>query len=62
MSYLLEILGQGLLGQLSAAFCNLLRDDGVAATSELETLAQSEPKVVAHHRRFGVRMLHDAQA
>jgi tetratricopeptide (TPR) repeat protein len=57
MSYLLEILGRGLLAELSAAFRDVIADDGHFSTAELRTAYQrttgtSDPAV-----RFGARCL-----
>ena len=43
MSYLLEILGRGLLAELAAAFRDLLRDDGRYSTQELEAKVARQP-------------------
>lgn len=61
MSYLLEILGRGLLSELAAAFRDLLRDDGRLATHELEAHTRSEPENIEWHRRLAVRSLADRQ-
>src|SRR3990170_6262458 len=61
MSYLLEMLGRGLLAELAAAFRGLLYDDGLVPTKELETAVEREPQSQAHHRRLAVRMLADRQ-
>src|SRR3990172_407901 len=61
MSYLLEILGRGLLAELAAAFRGLLHDDGQASTKDLEAAVQRDPTSVACHRRLAVRMLADRQ-
>ncbi len=64
MSYLLEILGRGLLTELSGAFGSLIEDDGHFGTHELEAAVAREPDDPGHHRRLGVRMLslQDARA
>ena len=41
MSYLLEILGRGLLAELSAAFRDLLQDDGRYSIAELRSAFQN---------------------
>jgi len=61
MSSLLEILGRGLLSELSAAFRELLRDDGRRATKELEADAARDPENIDFTRSLAVRMLADRQ-
>jgi tetratricopeptide (TPR) repeat protein len=60
MSYLLELLGRGLLGELSAAFRDgILRDDGHHSTEELRRLIEREPYVLENRRRLGARLMAD---
>ncbi len=59
MSYLLEILGRGLLAELAAAFRDLLRDDGHFSTQELESYVEREPECVKHRRQLAIRLLAD---
>ncbi|MBU0717100.1 MAG: tetratricopeptide repeat protein, partial [Planctomycetes bacterium] len=61
MSYLLEIMGRGLLAELSAAFRDLLYDDQDCATAELIAHADQEPEDAVHHQRLGIRMLANHQ-
>ena len=61
MSYLLEILGRGLLSELAAAFRSLLYDDGLASAKDLEAAVEGDPEGAEHHRRLAVRMLADRQ-
>ena len=61
MSYLLEILGRGLLAELAAAFRGLLYDDGLVSTKDLEFAVQQDPDSATHHRRLALRMLADRQ-
>ena len=46
MSYLLEILGHGLLAELSAAFSDLLHDDGHFSTAELRQAVERNPHTI----------------
>ncbi len=57
MSYLLEILGRGLLAELSAAFRDLLRDDDPAPAAELLARIEREPGCAAHRRQLGIQTL-----
>ena len=57
MSYLLEILGRGLLAELSAAFTDLLRDDGHFSTAELRAAYESESDCAEPALRYGTRCL-----
>ncbi|MCH8914167.1 MAG: hypothetical protein IIA33_11440, partial [Planctomycetes bacterium] len=59
MSYLLEILGRGLLAQLAAAFRDLLHDDEDLDTQEIEARAEGEPDCPGHRRQLAIRMLAD---
>ena len=61
MSYLLEILGRGLLAELAAAFRGLLYDDGLVATKDLESAVEQDADSANHHRRLALRMLADRQ-
>ncbi|MCH7596197.1 MAG: tetratricopeptide repeat protein [Planctomycetes bacterium] len=58
MSYLLEILGRGLLADLKAAFRDLLRDDTERSTTELEEEAVKSPE---SKRRWAIRLLEEKQ-
>ncbi|MGD2108280.1 MAG: tetratricopeptide repeat protein [Phycisphaerae bacterium] len=57
MSYLLEILGRGLLAELGAAFRNLLVDDESRPTSELERRVADDPSDPESQRRLAIRYL-----
>ena len=57
MSYLLEILGRGLLAELSAAFRDVLHDDGHFSTEELRTARQRRPDDPEPCVRLGQRHL-----
>jgi len=59
MSYLLEILGRGLLAELSAAFRSLLSDEADVATSELLDACRESPDDPWVHGRLGARRLAD---
>ena len=59
MSYLLEIVGRGLLAELSAAFRGTFVDDGVIETATLKQLAKLHPTDIHHLNRFGVRLLRE---
>ena len=61
MSYLLEVLGRGLLAELAAAFRDLLRDDGHFSTQELEGYVEREPDSLEYRRKLAVRLLADGQ-
>ena len=61
MSYLLEVLGRGLLAELGAAFTQCLRDDGHCSTNELEWCAAEEPEKIEHHRRLALHLLAEKQ-
>ena len=57
MSYLLEVLGRGLLAELAAAFRDLLSDDGQLETKDLEHNVESDPCSLEWQRQLAVRML-----
>ncbi len=57
MSYLLEILGHGLLAELSAAFCDLLHDDGHFSTAELRQAVERNPQAAKPHIALAARCL-----
>jgi tetratricopeptide (TPR) repeat protein len=57
MSYLLEILGRGLLAELAAAFRPFLRDDGRYSTAELREACREHGDDPATHTRLGTRHL-----
>ena len=59
MSYLLEILGRGLLAELAAAFRGMLRDDGHYSTAELEQAVAGSPDDGSACRRLAIRRLAD---
>jgi tetratricopeptide (TPR) repeat protein len=59
MSYLLEILGRGLLAELPAAFRQLLQDDGQHSTAELLAACQEDDNDLFACTRLGVRYLAD---
>lgn len=61
MSYLLEVLGRGLLAELAGAFHELLSDNDKIATRELEHAVNCEPYNIDHHRRLALRSLRDRQ-
>ena len=61
MSYLLEILGRGLLAELSAAFRDVLHDDGHYATRELVAFVERDPDDLQARLRLALRMLGDRQ-
>ena len=61
MSYLLEILGRGLLGELAAAFRSVLADDCRLSTAEIEIHVAQEPRNPTHHRQLGLRLQMDHQ-
>jgi len=61
MSYLLEILGRGLLAELAAAFRDLLADDHQTTTTALRANAHDHPGSAAAHRDLAVRLLHEQQ-
>ncbi len=61
MSYLLEILGRGLLAELAAAFRKTLRDDAQFSTHVLEARVESNPSDLGHHRALGIRYLTESQ-
>jgi len=57
MSSLLEILGRGLLTELSTAFRVPLREDADLPTPQLQRLVQQDPHCPEQHRRLGLRLL-----
>ena len=59
MAYLLEILGRGLLAELSAAFCDRLADDSESDTRALESLTHKRPHSAEVNFRCGVRALRE---
>lgn len=59
MAYLLEILGRGLLAELSAAFRDRLADDSESDTRTLESLIQKRPNSAEVNFRCGVRALRE---
>ena len=61
MSYLLEILGRGLLSELGAAFRTLLHDEDALSISQLETCVEQNPDDIESHRKLGIRLLADQQ-
>ncbi|MBI1826621.1 MAG: tetratricopeptide repeat protein [Planctomycetes bacterium] len=61
MSYLLEILGRGLLSELGSAFRGFLADDDSISTRELEQVAAEDSANPENQRRLGIRALRDRQ-
>ena len=59
MSYLLEILGRGLLAELPAAFRQLLADETGLATGELLDACRDDPVNPSSHTRLAARYLAD---
>jgi len=59
MSNLLEILGRGLLSELSAAFRGLLADPVGVTTEVLQSAATSHDATPDDRRRLAVRLLHE---
>ncbi len=57
MSYLLEILGRGLLAELASAFRDVLPDDPHHSDAELRDAATANPGDAALATRYGVRCL-----
>ncbi|MCH7813012.1 MAG: tetratricopeptide repeat protein, partial [Planctomycetes bacterium] len=57
MSYLLEILGHGLLAELSAAFSDLLHDDGHFSTAELQQAIDRNPQAAEPYIALAARCL-----
>lgn len=57
MAYLLEILGRGLLAELSAAFRDRLSDDAEPDTHRLDAYARQHPESAEAAFRCGVRAL-----
>ena len=57
MAYLLEILGRGLLAELSAAFRDRLADDAEPDTKRLDEYARKHPQSTEAGFRCGVRAL-----
>ena len=57
MSYLLEILGRGLLAELAAAFRALLSDQPEVTTDELREHIRKDPACVEARRALGLRLL-----
>ena len=57
MSYLLEILGRGLLAELSCAFRDLLHDDGHFSTDELRSACARDPDSPEPAIKLGTRCL-----
>lgn len=62
MSYLLEIVGRGLLADLAAAFRDRLIDQADLPTEGLQRLVDSHPDKSEHHVRLGVRALTEGRA
>ncbi|RME36457.1 MAG: tetratricopeptide repeat protein [Planctomycetota bacterium] len=60
MSYLLEILGRGLLAELAAAFRDTLVDDGLP-TATLERAVRDHPQDTERLCRLGIRRLREQQ-
>ena len=61
MSYLLEILGRGLLAELGAAFREFLDEPDTTSLLELEARASRDPSSCDAHHRLGVRLLKERQ-
>lgn len=61
MSYLLEILGRGLLSELAAAFRDVLADDAPVPTSVLRATARRHPGRSGAQRTLGIRLLREQQ-
>jgi len=59
MGYLLEILGRGLLAELSAAFRDRLADEAEPDTHQLEQVSRNQPGSAEANFRCGVRALHE---
>ena len=57
MSYLLEVLGRGLLGSLNGAFRLIKEDDEDVPTSELIDEALKRPNAIEPGMALGIRML-----
>ncbi len=61
MSYLLEILGRGLLVDMMSAFRDALLDEDPRSTPELERAVLDNPEDVGTLQRCGIRLLTDKQ-
>ena len=59
MSFLLEILGRGLLTELAAAFRNLLADDDTVPTQQLREAVQKRDATDDDYVKLGIRYLRD---
>lgn len=57
MSYLLEVLGRGLLANLMGAFANHLSDHPDDTTEDLERIVEDNPEDMEAHLRLGSRYL-----
>ncbi|MCB9851225.1 MAG: hypothetical protein H6817_11050, partial [Phycisphaerales bacterium] len=62
MSYLLEIVGRGLLAELSAAFRDRLDDLTDVPTAGLSRLVKAHPEKASHHVRIGIRALSERKS
>ncbi len=59
MSFMLEILGRGLLTELAAAFRNVLSDDEETPTGQLRESVQQKTSTDEDYVRLGIRYLRD---
>ncbi len=59
MSYLLEVLGRGLLAELAAAFRDILADPDQFSTRTLREAARAKGAKAEEHRRFAIRLLNN---
>ena len=62
MSYLLEIVGRGLLAELAAAFRGTFIDDKGVETATLRELARLNPDDSHRLNRYGLRLLKENHA